>query len=178
MIAALVPPLRARLGQLIRYGTVSLVATTTSLTVLGVLVATRTTSAGWANLIATAIGTVPSFELNRRWVWGKQGRRSLHKEVAPFTILSFAGLALSTLTVTATASWADAAGLANTTRTMLVELANLSAFGLLWGLQFLILDRVLFRSQPSTLDLTTGEGPELAQGGDDRPSDDDLHLVA
>ncbi|HEY0398177.1 MAG TPA: bifunctional glycosyltransferase family 2/GtrA family protein, partial [Acidimicrobiia bacterium] len=58
----------ARLGKLLRYATVSAVATITSLTVLGVLVATGTLSAGWANVVATAVGTIPSFELNRRWV--------------------------------------------------------------------------------------------------------------
>ena len=69
--------LRGRLGQLLRYRAVSLIATSTSMLVLGLLVTTRTVTAGWANLIATAVGTVPSFELNRRWVWGKHGNRSI-----------------------------------------------------------------------------------------------------
>jgi putative flippase GtrA len=56
-----------------RYATVSAIATTVSLTILGLLVATGAMSAGWANIIATAVGTIGSFELNRRWVWGKRG---------------------------------------------------------------------------------------------------------
>jgi putative flippase GtrA len=55
--------------KLLRYAAVSAIATSLSLTILGVLVARGTTTAGWANVIATAAGTVPSFELNRRWVW-------------------------------------------------------------------------------------------------------------
>ena len=63
-----------RLRQWLRYGTVSIVATVTSLTVLGVLVAPRARCLrASANVIATAVGTVPSFELNRRWVWRKTG---------------------------------------------------------------------------------------------------------
>ena len=134
-----------RVHQLARYGAVSVIATTVSLTVLGTLVATRAAPATWANVIATAVGTFPSFELNRRWVWGKRGRRSVLAEIGPFCILSFAGLALSTLAVGAAAGWAASAGAADTVRTLVVEGANVAAFGSLWVVQFLLLDRVLFR---------------------------------
>lgn len=138
-----------RLRQLARYATVSAIATTTSLVVLGVLVHTRTLSPGWANLVATAAGVGPSFELNRRWVWGRTGRRSVRAEVVPFVVLSAAGLALSTLTVVLTGRWADAAGLGDTTRTLAVQAANLVGFGVVWLAQFAICDRILFRA-PST----------------------------
>ncbi len=139
-----------RVWQFVRYGAVSLIATTTSLTVLGALVATATLTPGWANIVATGVGTVPSFELNRRWVWGKTGRRSLAAEVVPFCVLSFAGLALSTLLVSTVGHWATTAGLDTFWRTAAVEIANLAAFGSLWILQFLVLDRVLFaRRSPS-----------------------------
>lgn len=127
-----------------RYGAVSAIATTVSLSVLGILVATSTLSAGWANVVATAVGTVPSFELNRRWVWGRTGERSLGREVGPFVALSFAGLGLSTLFVSLAGRWAMASGLSTLGRTVAVELASIAAFGSLWVAQFLILDRVLF----------------------------------
>jgi putative flippase GtrA len=136
----------SRLRQLLRYGTVSIIATVTSMTVLGVLVTATAVPAGIANVIATAVGTVPSFELNRRWVWRKTGKRSLRAEVGPFWVLSFAGLALSTLTVSLAAAWAAHAGVTGTTRTVVIEVANVAAFGSLWIAQFLILDRILFRS--------------------------------
>ena len=103
--------------------------------------------AGWANAAATAVGTIPSFELNRRWVWGKSGRRSIAAEIVPFCILSFAGLALSTLAVRITAAWADAAGWSRLSRTLAVEVANVAAFGSLWVAQFFALDRILFRQR-------------------------------
>ena len=136
--------MKARLPQLVRYGTVSIISTTVSMTILGVLVATALVGAGWANVIATAVGTVPSFELNRRWVWGKTGRRSLAAEVGPFAVLSFTGLAISTAAVAVTAQWATSVGLSTGPRTLAVELANVAAFGSLWVAQFVVLDRVLF----------------------------------
>jgi putative flippase GtrA len=145
-----------RVRQWLRYGTVSLIATATSLTVLGVLVNATTMSAGAANVIATAVGTFPSFELNRRWVWRRTGRRSMRAEIVPFWILSFAGLALSTLTVSLAAAWADAAGLHDFARTAVIEVANVVAWGSLWLAQFVILDRLLFRSEatPAAASLT------------------------
>jgi putative flippase GtrA len=138
-----------RLGQWLRYGTVSLIATATSLSVLGVLVSSTAIPAAVANVIATAVGTIPSFELNRRWVWRRTGRRSLRAELVPFWILSFAGLALSTLAVSAAAAWADSIGLHDFTRTAAIELANVAAWGSLWIAQFVILDRFLFRAHPT-----------------------------
>ena len=140
--------LARRWHQLARYGAVSIVATSVSLTVLGVLVATRAVAPIWANVIATAVGTVPSFELNRRWVWGKTGRRSLVREVGPFCVMSFAGLAVSTLAVAAAAGWAANAQVGDAVRTVAVEGANVAAFASLWVLQFVLLDRVLFGRRP------------------------------
>ncbi len=143
----MIRPNLGRLGQWLRYGTVSLIATATSLTVLGVLVSTTAVPAGIANVIATAVGTFPSFELNRRWVWRRTGRRSMKAELLPFWVLSFTGLALSTLTVSLAAAWADSTGLDGFARTAVIELANVAAWGSLWVAQFVILDRFLFRTQ-------------------------------
>jgi putative flippase GtrA len=134
----------------IRYGTVSAISTMVSLSVLGLLIITRTLSPGWANVVATAVGTVPSFELNRRWVWRRTGQRSLLAEVGPFCALSFAGLAVSTLTVVVVGRWAVDAGLSTGLRALLAQAANVAAFGSLWVAQFLILDRTVFgRSAPT-----------------------------
>jgi len=138
---------RVLLRKLMRYATVSVISTGVTLSVLGTLVATATMAAGWANVVATAVGTVPSFELNRRWVWGKSGRRSLFAEIGPFCTLSFAGLGLSTLAVSLLAAWATRAHLGTGARTVAAEAGNVLAFGSLWIVQFVVLDRVLFRSR-------------------------------
>lgn len=69
--------LNGRLAVWARYCTVSAVSTATGLTVLGLLVGVAGVGATVANVVATAVGTVPSFELNRRWVWAHDGKRSV-----------------------------------------------------------------------------------------------------
>jgi putative flippase GtrA len=148
--------MRHTLRRLVRYGAVSVVSSSVTFVVLGGLVATRTLAPGWANVVATAAGTFPSFELNRRWVWGRTGRRSILAEVGPFCAMTFAGLALSTTAVAFAGAFAQTSGLSGGMRTLLIESANLAAWGSLWLAQFFVLDRLLFaqRSQdfptPST----------------------------
>jgi putative flippase GtrA len=67
----------ARVQSLVRYASVSAIATTVGLVTLALLVDVGHWPAVWANVVATALGTVPSFELNRRWVWRRDGRRSM-----------------------------------------------------------------------------------------------------
>jgi len=136
--------LRPVVRRLVRYGSVSAISTATSLLVLGALVGIARFPATWANVIATAIGTIPSFELNRRWVWAQSGRGSLRRQAVPYVLLSFAGLIVSTLAVhLASDATADSTRLIHT---IAVELANVGAYGALWIVQFVLCDRVLFRS--------------------------------
>jgi putative flippase GtrA len=136
---------RATLVRLMRYSAVSLVATTTSLVTLGILVGLLELPATWSNVMATAVGTVPSFELNRRWVWRTTGRRSLFGQVVPFCALSFTGLVVSTLAVGMAAG--RTAGWSHWAHTVAVLSANVAAYGALWVVQYRLLDRVLFRSR-------------------------------
>jgi len=142
---------RRLLRRLGRYAGVSVVASMTSLTVLGVLVATAALSPGRANVVATLAGVVPSFELNRRWVWGRTGRRPLVAEVLPFVALALTGLVLSTAAVAGAVHVADAHGAGAAARTVVALAANVTAFGSLWVVQFLLLDRVLFRARSPVL---------------------------
>ena len=146
---------RALFRRLIRYGSVSAVATVTSLTVLGILVGILSFPAIWANVIATAIATVPSFELNRRWVWAQGGRRSLLRQATPYFLLSFIGLVISTFAVHLASDATSATS--RLLHTAAVEMANVAAYGTLWIIQFVLCDRVLFRA------------PGVAADSDDRP---------
>jgi len=152
---------RQRLAVWLRYCAVSAVSTGTSLTTLGVLVGVAGVDATVANVVATAVGTIPSFELNRRWVWAHHGRRSVVRQVVPFVALSFAGLVLSTLAVhvaaTHTANWSRG------WHTVAVEAANIAAYCALWILQFFVLDRLLFAHRDSQEALSSVEGS--SQGG-------------
>jgi len=146
------------LAKLVRYSGVSVISTVTGMTVLGVLVGVYGFPAAWSNVIATAVGTVPSFELNRRWVWARHGTPSLRREVVPFCVLSFISLAWSTLAVHLGASWADTHHLQRLARTALIEAANVAAFGSAWVVQFVLCDRVLFRNRQHDSEPGTGPG--------------------
>jgi len=141
------PPSRRTLFRLlIRYSSVSAISTTISLVILGILVGLASFPAIWANVIATSIATVPSFELNRRWVWAQDGQRSLLRQAVPYFILSFAGLVISTVAVHL-ASTATSAS-TRLVHTAAVEMANVAAYGSLWIIQFVLCDRILFRTPP------------------------------
>ena len=135
---------RAAIGRFVRYSAVSAISTVTALSVLGVLVGVLAWPATWSNVVATAIGTIPSFELNRRWVWAHAGRRSILRQAVPYAALSFTGLVVSTIAVhLASDATASSTRLVHTAA---VEMANVGAYGVLWLVQFALCDRVLFRS--------------------------------
>ena len=139
---------REMLWRFIRYGSVSAISTTVGLLVLGILVGGFSFPAIWANVIATAIGTVPSFELNRRWVWAQNGQRSIRRQAIPYAICSFGGLVISTIAVHLASNATRHS--ARFTHTAAVELAVLASYGSLWLIQFVLCDRVLFRSPPAS----------------------------
>jgi putative flippase GtrA len=101
-----------------------------------------------ANIVTTALATIPSYQLNRRWTWSKEGSSDLWREVVPFWAMSFAGLALSTVTVGIADRWAVRAHVVGALHTVAVLAGHLGGFGLLWVVQFVVLDRVVFARTP------------------------------
>lgn len=136
--------------KLFRYTMVSVVSVLVSQVVL--FFAVR--GLGWngrpANVLAVAVGTVPSYYLNRVWAWGVGGRSHLLKEVAPFWALSFLGLVVSTVAVGFAEDRLGATA-SETVRALVVQAANLGAFGVLWVAKFVIFNKVLFASHPEDL---------------------------
>ncbi len=134
--------------RLFRYAMVSVVSTAVSFAVLtfvyGVL---RLWTEVPSTIFANAVAAVPSYYLNRQWAWGKNGRSHLWREVVPFWVTSFAGIALSTLTATGARAFSLDHHLHHLGSTVVVDGANLFAFGILWILKFLIFNR-LFRQHP------------------------------
>ena len=123
--------------------------------------------AGLANVIATAVGTVPSFELNRRWVWRKTGKRSLARRGRSVLGAVVRGpRALHARSRAWPRRGRRSAGVSGATRTLVIEAANVAVFGSLWIAQFLILDRILFRSTVTASgavahSVPAGPGPSL-----------------
>ena|GEM_PF-1651865 len=135
-----------RLRRFVKYASVSAVSTATSLSLLGILVGALGYSPTLSNVIATAVGTVPSFELNRRWVWGRRGPGALMRQAVPYCALSLAGLVVSTIAVRL--AGAATLGSGRLVHTAAVEVANFGSYGILWLFQFVLCDRLLFRTAP------------------------------
>ena len=134
--------------KLFKYAGVSVISTVVSQVTLfltfGVF---RVMSEVPANILANVVATVPSYYLNRKWVWGKRGRSHLWREVLPFWVLSFVGLAFSSLAVYLAGAFARHHGLGHGATTVLVNAANLMSFGILWIVKFLIYNK-LFHIDP------------------------------
>jgi putative flippase GtrA len=135
------------LGRLSRCMGVSVVTTAISLSTIILATAVFGIAAAVANVLATSIATVPSYHLNRRWTWGRRDRSNPWREVLPFWILAFCGLALSTLTVGMADTWASHTHLSSTGHLATILVGHLGGFGVLWVLQFVLLDRVLFTTR-------------------------------
>jgi putative flippase GtrA len=169
-------PLFARLRQmiahpssvkLIKYAGVSLISTIVSqVTLIMVFGVFHLMSEVPANILANVLATVPSYVLNRRWVWGKSGKSHFWKEVAPFWILSFIGLAFSSLAVWIAGDIARSHGLSHGATALLVNLANLLSFGILWIVKFVIYNK-LFHVAPVEYEEHHAEKVAAEQSDDD-----------
>lgn len=132
-------------GRVLRCLSVSVGTTVLSATILVVLAVGLGVPAGPANVVAVMCGITPSYLGNRRWVWGRTGKGSLSREVVPFWTLSVAGLVASTIAVARVGGLTDP--WSNGTRAVALPAANVAVFGALWIVQFLLLDRVIFRDR-------------------------------
>lgn len=135
--------------RFLKYTAVSGISVVVSEAIL--LIALHFVSPVWSNVIAVSVGTIPSYELNRTWVWGKSGKSHLWKEILPFWGMSLLGLAISTIAVYVVqrnfiGHDADTLG-----KKLLVFGTNLCAFGVLWIGKFLIINHVLFRHHHEAL---------------------------
>jgi putative flippase GtrA len=145
-------PATTLVTRLARCMGVSVITTIVSVTTLAATTLGFGLEAWVANVLATAVATVPSYHLNRRWTWGKRGASDLWREMLPFWVLSFAGLVLSTLAVALTDSWLHGSHLGEPLRTLVIVTAHLSGFGILWVAQFVLLERVLFTGRVEPLE--------------------------
>ena len=138
--------------KLFKYAGVSVISTIVSQVTLfltfGVF---RVMSEVPANLLANVLATIPSYTLNRRWVWGKSGQSHFWREIVPFWVLSFIGLAFSSLAVWAAGDFARAHNLGHGATTVLVNGANLMSFAILWVVKFVIYNK-LFHIDPVEFD--------------------------
>jgi glycosyltransferase involved in cell wall biosynthesis len=102
---------------------------------------------GWAaSLLASAAGIIPGYPLNRTWTFGRRGRSHVWREVLPYWITTIGGALFAALLV------GIVTPLVRNGRTSLAAaivdlIVYVGAYGSIWLLKFVYLDRMLFRPQ-------------------------------
>jgi putative flippase GtrA len=121
---------------------VSVISALTSLVILTIVFGVlRLWGEVVSTLFANIMAGIPSY-LNRRWVWGKSGRSHIWRELLPFWVMSITGIGFALYTASLAHNFAHAHHLQHLPRTILVVGANIAAFGILWFLKFLVLNRL------------------------------------
>jgi putative flippase GtrA len=129
--------------KLARFLGTSAIATSTTIVVLALLIGGAGLGDVPATLAATSIGSIPAFELCRRWVWSDSRDGFPVHQAVTFWALGVVRLGFALAAVRLVSRFVDHWGAGD--RTLAIEITNLSAYAVLWLGQFVLLDQVLFR---------------------------------
>ena len=102
-------------------------------------------------IFATSVGSVPSYLLNRNWVWGRSGRSHLWKEIVPFWVIAFIGLVFSTWSADAAETYVETHSMSHVMDTVIVTGAFFGAFAVLWVAKFVVFNKLLFVTRDDDL---------------------------
>ncbi len=128
----------------LRYAAVSAIAIVVSQITIAVTYGGFHMSKSMAQTAAAILSTIPSYELNRRWVWGRNGKSSATREIAPFWIISLVQFAISLLAINWLGSWMERHVESHLLRTLWLQAIVLCIYGVMWIAKFIFFNRVLF----------------------------------
>jgi len=100
-----------------------------------------------STVFANALATIPSYHLNRKWAWGKQGRSHMTREIIPFWVMAATGIAFAMVGAAVVRHVSIANDLGHTVTSILVVVANILSFAIFWVLKLLLFNR-LFHTHP------------------------------
>jgi putative flippase GtrA len=151
--------------KFIRYSMVSGVAIVISQVTILVCIAAFGLSGIAANTIGAVAATPASYELNRKWAWGKRGKSHLWREVVPFWSLSLAGYLASTGTVQLADNMAKSNHMEHFTRALLIMGASLLAYGVIWIVKFVVLNKLFVAHAGTVEGHEAPPGPQAVANG-------------
>jgi putative flippase GtrA len=122
--------------KLLRFGMASVVGVVVTQALLVLFHGLLEFDATLSNVLAVVLAAIPVFFLNKRWVWGLDGRADLRREIVPFWGFTLLGLAISSGLVALSHEIGDS--------TLIVMAANIAGFGIVWVGKFVFLDSVVF----------------------------------
>ncbi|MGH9106683.1 MAG: GtrA family protein, partial [Acidimicrobiales bacterium] len=150
--------------RFIRYSMVSGVAIVISQVTILICAGLLHFSGILANTLGALAATPASYELNRKWAWGKSGKSHMWREVVPFWALTVVGYLASTATVQVADDICRSDGVTGLGRALAIMAASLFAYGVVWVVKFVIFNKVVFAGGPAPV-----PGPfasTAAPGGD------------
>ena len=127
----------------IRYALVSVVAVPVGTVAVAVFNIAGLT-AGWSALCGNSVGAVPSYLLNRYWVWGKTDKNSLTTEILPFWAITLVGIGFSLVIGHEAGQFTKHHDITGALRIVILLVANVAAFGVLWVGKYIVFNKVLF----------------------------------
>lgn len=133
------------LNRLIRAGATSAGATILSHGTYIALLAAAQSSATVASAIAWVIGASFNYFIGRRITWGRKRRPHPVREMLPYVVVIAASGMLSIGVATLTDHVITPMHLSITDRTVILELANIASYGVVFFFKFTLLDRLVFR---------------------------------
>ena len=138
--------------KLIKYSAVSVIAVVITIGLQAFCYGVLKLGPFYSPLTASTVAAIPSYFLNRMWVWRKSGRSHMKREVLPFWIMFFIGLFASLGASAFAQSLVDDPDISHGTQTFVVTFASFLAFAALWVLKFILFNKVLFVHHPQDLD--------------------------
>jgi putative flippase GtrA len=130
--------------KFIRYSMVSVVAIVISQVTILICAWVFGLSGIVANTIGALAATPASYELNRKWAWGRSGKSHMWREVAPFWALTLLGWLASTGTVQIADNMCKSHGVTGLGRAVAIMGASLFAYGVVWIVKFVVFNRLVF----------------------------------
>jgi len=155
--------------KLIRFTSVSLVATGTSqLCIILFYGVFHLWGVVASTLAANVVATIPSYNLNRKWTWGKSGRSHIVKEIVPFWMISLLGITFSFFMSFGAKYIVNHNSWPHLVNTLIVMLVNFLAFAIFWVLKLKIFNRIFHvPSELEEVEEHLEHEEELAVGGEE-----------
>ena len=139
--------------KLIRFTAVSVISTGVSFVTLFLVFGVfKVWSQVPSTVFANAVATIPSYNLNRKWAWGKGGRSHLMKEILPFWSMSAVGIAVSVVGAQAARHVSVKHHLPHLEQTIIVLVANVLSFAIFWVLKLLLFNRLFHVNEMEEFD--------------------------
>jgi len=153
--------------KIIRFTSVSVISTVVSNVSLFILYYPKfVTNEILATFLGNLIATLPAYNLNRRWTWGKTGKSHWRKEIVPFWAMSLVGILFSTFIsqfakqlVHHHPHWGQSIN------SLILMGFNLASFGIFWVLKMALFNRIFHTNELAEMDehLTAEEKGNLAR---------------